>query len=114
MQIYVPESLAIYTKRIGTNRANPYFQPGAFRALGNGGLQVFEGGSCANSAPSVNPKGPVSETISKTLIEQLIQFHIANAPETPNAVPAPACNQQGKSTFNGQTSQYPHVTYGGK
>jgi phospholipid/cholesterol/gamma-HCH transport system substrate-binding protein len=111
MQILGPESLAIYTKRIGTNRANPYFQPGAFNALGSGGLQVFESGSCANSAPSVS--GPANETISKTLIEQLIQFHIVNAPETPNAVPAPACNQQGPFTFNGQTSQYPHVTYNG-
>ncbi len=36
-----PESLAVYSQRIGTNRANPYFQPGALRALGNGGLQVF-------------------------------------------------------------------------
>ncbi len=112
MNILGPESLAIYTKRIGINRANPYFQPGAFRALANGGLKVFEGGSCADSAPSVS--GPANETISQTLIEQLIQFHVANAPETPNAVPAPACNQQGSFTFNGQTSQYPHVTYGGK
>ncbi len=112
MQILGPESLAIYTHRIGTNRANPYFQPGAFRALGNGGLQVFEGGSCASSAPSVS--GPANETISQTLIEQLIQFHIVNAPATPNAVPAPACNKQAPFTFNGQTSQYPHVTYGGK
>ena len=68
MQMIGPESLAIYTKRIGVNRANPYFQPGAFRALGNGGLQVFEDGSCANSAPSVS--GPANETISKALIEQ--------------------------------------------
>jgi len=112
MQILGPESLAVYSKRIGTNRANPYFQPGAFRALANGGLKVFEGGSCADSAPSVS--GPANETISKQLIEQLIQFHIANAPETPNAVPAPACNQQGPFTFNGQSGQYPHVTYGGK
>jgi phospholipid/cholesterol/gamma-HCH transport system substrate-binding protein len=112
MLVLTPESLALYTKRVGTNRANPYFQPGAFRALANGGLQVFEGGACANSAPSVS--GPANETISQTLIEQLIQFHIANAPETPNAVPAPACNQQGSFTFNGQTSQYPHVTYGGR
>ena len=73
---------------------------------------MFEGGACANSAPSVS--GPADETISQTLIEQLIQFHIANAPETPNAVPAPACNQQGPFTFNGQSSQYPHVTYSGK
>jgi phospholipid/cholesterol/gamma-HCH transport system substrate-binding protein len=112
MFVLTPESLAIYTKRVGTNRANPYFQPGAFRTLTNGGLQVFEGGACANSAPSVS--GPANETISQTLIEQLIQFHIANAPETPNAVPAPACNQQGLFTFNGQTGQYPHVVYGGK
>ena len=112
MNILSPESLAIYTKRIGTDRANPYFQPGAFQALANGGLKVFEGGSCADSAPSVS--GPANETISQTLIEQLIQFHITNAPETPNAVPAPACNQQAPFTFNGQTSQYPHVTYGGR
>jgi ABC-type transporter Mla subunit MlaD len=107
-----PESLTVYDKRIGTNRANPYFQPGAFRALANGGLKVFEGGSCANSAPSVS--GPANETISQTLIEQLVQFHIANTPETPNAVAAPGCNQQGAFTFNGQTGQYPHVIYGGK
>jgi len=111
MQILGPESLAIYTKRIGVNRANPYFQPGAFRALGNGGLQVFESGSCADSAPSVS--GPASEGISEGLIEDLIKFHIANAPKTPNAVPAPACNKQAPFTFNGQTSQYPHVVYSG-
>jgi len=112
MQIIGPESLAIFTKRIGVNRANPYFQPGAFHALGSGGLQVFESGSCASSAPSVS--GPANETISKTLIEQLIQFHITNAPETPNSVPAPGCNKQGPFSFNGRTSQFPHVTYGGK
>ena len=97
MQIIGPESLAIYTKRIGINRANPYFQPGAFRALGNGGLQVFESRPCAPSAPSVS--GPANETISEDLIEHLIKFHIANAPETPNSVPAPGCNQQGPFTL---------------
>ncbi|MGA8363598.1 MAG: MlaD family protein [Solirubrobacteraceae bacterium] len=112
MLVLGPESLTVYSKRIGTNRANPYFQPGAFRALANGGLKVFEGGSCADSAPSVS--GPANETISQKLIEQLIQFHIANAPETANSVPAPGCNQQGPFTFNGQSSQYPHVTYSGK
>lgn len=112
MQVFTPESLAIYTKRIGVNRANPYFQPGAFRALANGGLQVFETGSCADSAPAVS--GPANETISSELIEKLIKFHIANKPGNPNEVPAPACNQQAPFTFNGQTSQYPHVTYNGK
>jgi len=111
MLVLGPESLTVYRKRIGTNRANPYFQPGAFRALANGGLKVFEGGSCADSAPSVS--GPANETIPQSLIEQLIQFGIANKPETPNAVPAPGCSQQGTFTFNGQSGQYPHVTPGG-
>ncbi len=129
MFVFTPESLATYAKRIGTNRGNPYFQPGAFRALGNGGLKVFETGSCAPSAPAVN--GPTNETASAELIENLIKLRIANPPEkpeglneknpentaqpgAPNQVSAPACNQQAPFTFNGQTGQYPHVVYGGK
>jgi phospholipid/cholesterol/gamma-HCH transport system substrate-binding protein len=111
MQVLGPESLAIYPQRIGTDRANPYFKPGAFRAL-NGGLQVFSNSSCADSAPSVS--GPPNETISQEFIEQLQKFGLANKPESPNAILAPACNQQGPFTFNGQTSQFPHVLYGGK
>jgi len=110
MQVMSPESLAVYPVRIGTNRANPYFKPGAFRSLG--GLQVFNSSSCSNPVPSVS--GPANGTIPQSLIEQIIQFKVANAPETPNAVAAPACNQQAPFTFNGQTSQFPHVTYGGK
>jgi virulence factor Mce-like protein len=112
MQVLGPESLAIYPQRIGTDRANPYFKPGAFRALGNGGLQVFSNSTCADSAPSVS--GPPNETISQEFIEQLQKFGVANKPESPNAIPAPACNQQGPFAFHGQTSQFPHVTYGGK
>ncbi|MGH2853440.1 MAG: MlaD family protein [Solirubrobacteraceae bacterium] len=104
-----PESLAVYNKRIGTNRANPYFQPGAFRLLDNGGLQVFSTAACANSAPSVNPE-TANETVPKSLIEQLISDHVANAPESANAVAAPACMQQSPFTWEGVTSQYPHVT----
>ncbi len=112
MQVLSPESLAVYSQRVGTDRSNPYFKPGAFGFLNNGGLQVFNDGSCGNAVPSVS--GPANETISQTLIEQIIQFKVANAPETPNDVPAPACNQQGTFTFNGQTGKFPHVVYGGK
>jgi phospholipid/cholesterol/gamma-HCH transport system substrate-binding protein len=112
MLVMSPESLAIFPQRVGTNRANPYFKPGAFRALQNAGLQVFNSSSCSNPVPSVS--GPPNATISQSLIEQIIQFKVANAPESPNAVPAPGCTQQGPFTFNGQTSQFPHVIYGGK
>lgn len=108
MQVLSPESLAVYQQRVGTNRANPYPKPGAFSSLA-GGLQVFSGSSCANSAPSVS--GPPYGTITQPIIEQLISEHIVNAPESAaNSVVAPSCNQQSPFTFNGQTSQFPHAT----
>jgi phospholipid/cholesterol/gamma-HCH transport system substrate-binding protein len=112
MQVLSPESLAVFPQRIGTDRANAYPKPGAFGALGNGGLQVFSNSNCSNPVPSVS--GPPSSTISQSLIEQIIQFKVANAPETPNTIPAPACNQQSPFTFNGLTGQFPHVVYAGK
>jgi phospholipid/cholesterol/gamma-HCH transport system substrate-binding protein len=122
MNVFNPQGLAIYPQRIGTDRANPYFKPGAFKALGSGGLQVFSASSCANSAPSVS--GPPNATISQSLIEQLnspqnlgpqFQYNkVANVPGTANAIPAPGCTQQGPFTFNGKTSQFPHVVFGGR
>ena len=112
MQIINPEGLAVYKERIGTDRGNAYPQSGAFNLLASG-LPVFSAANCANSAPAVS--GPPNETVSKEIIEQLIQYHVANKPEsTTNEVPAPACNQQGPQTFNGQSSQFPHVVYSGK
>jgi virulence factor Mce-like protein len=111
MQVLNPESLALYPNRIGTDRANAYPLPGTYKSLLSG-LPVFSSSACANSAPSVS--GPANETISEELIQQIIQFKVANAPETANKVPAPSCNQQGPFSFNGQTSQFPHAVYGGK
>jgi virulence factor Mce-like protein len=107
-----PESLTVYTSRPGSDRANPYFKSGAFRSIGSGGLQVFSNSACSNAVPSIS--GPANATISEGLISELIGANVANAPETPNKVPAPACNQQGPFTFNGFTGQFPHVVYGGK
>ena len=110
MQVLSPESLAIYPNRIGTDRANAYPLPGTYKSLASG-LPVFSSSACANSAPSVS--GPANETISEEIIQQLVKFKAANAPGTANAVPAPGCAQQGPFTFNGQTSQFAHATYGG-
>lgn len=105
MQVIEPEGLAIYPSRIGTNRANAYPQPGTFHLLASG-LPVFSSASCANSAPSLS--GPPLGTITQETINQLIEQKVVNKPESANAVPAPACNQQGPFTLNGQTSQFPH------
>jgi virulence factor Mce-like protein len=114
-----PEGLAVYSSRIGTNRANPYFKPGAFRQLGNGGLQVFSTAACANSAPSLSrpPKPPPSgkakseQEKQEELEKQLVEDHVVNeAGSTTNQVPAPACVQQSPFMWEGTTSQFPQVT----
>jgi ABC-type transporter Mla subunit MlaD len=112
MQVLTPESLSVYAQRVGTNRANPYLKPGAISSLLSGPLPVFNASTCSNPVPSVS--GPATENIPQSLIEQIIQFKIANAPETPNQVAAPPCVQQEPFSFNGQTGLFPHVVYGGK
>jgi virulence factor Mce-like protein len=107
MAVLSPESLSVFEQRVGTNRANAYPLPGAFHSLASG-LSVFSSASCSNSAPSLS--GPANETVSQGLIEQLIEDHVVNAPESgTNVVAAPACNQQTPFTFNGVTSQFPHT-----
>ena len=68
MQVLSPESLAIYPKRIGTNRANAYPHSGVYGSLVSG-LPVFNSSTCANSAPSVS--GPPNEIVSEELLQQL-------------------------------------------
>jgi virulence factor Mce-like protein len=108
MSVLSPSSLAIYPSPVGTARANAYPHSGSYRSLLSG-LPVFSTSSCSSSAPSVS--GPPNETVSEETIKQLQQFKVANTPETANAVPAPPCLQQGPFTFNGETSQFPHVVY---
>ncbi len=110
MQTLSPESLAIYPSRIGTDRSNPYPKPGAYKSLATG-LSVFDASTCANSAPAVS--GPANETISAEIIKQIQEFGVANEPETANKVAAPSCLQQSPFDFNGKTSQFPQVVYGG-
>jgi ABC-type transporter Mla subunit MlaD len=121
-----PESLALYESKIGTDRSNAYPLAGTYNNLISG-LPMFSTAGCPNPTPSVN--GPPNSLITGELIEQIIRFKVANKPEKPegikaegntaapgrpNEVPAPACKQQGPQTFNGKSSQFPHVVYEGK
>ena len=114
MPLLSPESLTTYTSRIGTNRGNAYPHSGAYSSLASG-LQVFESSTCANSAPAVS--GPANETVTEEILKLLVttvhpgESPIANKPESANAVASPPCLQQGPFTFNGATSQFPHVVY---
>ena len=124
MNVLTPEGLAVFQQALGTSRLNPYFQPGAFAGLASG-LSVFSSSACADSAPAVT--GPPTETVSETTLkllrgepvevinssgnELVTLTPLANkSPSEANQVPAPPCRQQGPFTFNGQTSQFPHVS----
>src|SRR5207247_1705664 len=47
-----PENLAVYPKRIGSNRPNPYRLPGGFDELPKG-LAVYEDRHCKNPVPTI-------------------------------------------------------------
>ena len=111
MAVLSPESLALYPGKLATDRSNGYPLQGTYSSLVSG-LPVFSASGCGTTAPSVN--GPGNETIPQETIEEIQRFKLANKPESANDVPSPGCTQQGSSSFNGETSRFPHVTYKSK
>ena len=110
-----PENLAVYPRRIGSNRPNPYAKPGTFDQLRRG-LPVFEDRHCSSGVPTItNVPAPTpvplpvpipTDLIPAQLLDQIIQFGFAGRPGSQTAVP---CRSQGPYTFGGETTQYPHV-----
>jgi virulence factor Mce-like protein len=99
-----PEALASYPRRIGPNRANPYFLPGAYDLLGSG-LPAFGTQNCGvggGNYPDLAPPGP---NFSADLRNRIIQFFFGGS----TSGIAPPCKKQGKFTEGGQTTDYPHV-----
>jgi phospholipid/cholesterol/gamma-HCH transport system substrate-binding protein len=124
------ENLAIYPKRLGTNRTNAYAKPGIFRKLSKG-MPSFETRHCGRPVPGISntlPPGVTSSTplpiplppgttdqinqvfqriVPQSLLDNLQQFVLGPANDSRTA--APPCYPQGPFTFEGQTTQYPHV-----
>ncbi len=96
-----PETLASYPRRIGPNRANAYFAPGAYRKLPSG-LEMFDSRNCANGGyPDLAPASP---TFSEDLRNRIIEFFYQGTDGQ-----ASPCKQQAPITSGGETTQYPHV-----
>jgi len=58
-----PENLAVYPRRLGTNRPNPYAQPGMFNKL-RSGLEVYEDRHCGRAIPGVSNQAlPLPEVV---------------------------------------------------
>jgi phospholipid/cholesterol/gamma-HCH transport system substrate-binding protein len=108
-----PENLAVYPRRLPTNRPNPYQFPDAFKSLA-AGLPSYETRQCTGAPdPTIVteplPGLPIDPTslIPPDLAANVQKFFFG--PETNGEVAAPACKQQAKFPFGGEVTQYPHV-----
>jgi virulence factor Mce-like protein len=105
------ENLAVYPKRIGSNRPNAYAKPGNFSQLRRG-MPVFENRHCGRPNPSVTNvpavplPPPFDNLISDELLNNIITYAF-NGSQRGGA--APPCRWQGKYDFGGEITQYPHV-----
>jgi phospholipid/cholesterol/gamma-HCH transport system substrate-binding protein len=108
-----PENLAVYPRRIASNRPNPYAFPDAFKSLATGML-AYETRHCASGpTPTLvtqpQPGLPIDPTtlIPPALAQNIQTFFFGTT--SGGTVAAPACRQQGKFPFGGEVAQYPHV-----
>jgi phospholipid/cholesterol/gamma-HCH transport system substrate-binding protein len=129
-----PENLAVYPRRIGTNRTSAYTLPRQFDKLSSG-LPSYETRHCGRPIPTLtntpSPVGtatlpdlsiplpvPASVPWTENVVDGLFSYpqqlfddiqRFAFAGTSGNTGPAPACVQQPPFTVQGETSQYPHV-----
>jgi phospholipid/cholesterol/gamma-HCH transport system substrate-binding protein len=123
------ENLAVYPRRLGTNRTNAYAKPGNFKLLAKG-MPSFETRHCGRPVPGISntlPTAPVTNPLPVPLpslpIDQINQALQALAPDAlienlntfvfsqygNSQTAAPPCYSQGPYTTSGETTQYPHV-----
>jgi phospholipid/cholesterol/gamma-HCH transport system substrate-binding protein len=122
------ENLAVYPRRLGTNRTNAYTKPGNFTKLAKG-LPSFETRHCNRAVPGITNTAPTGVTntlpaplpslptdqltqqlqalIPQPLLDNLNKFVLSQATNSQTA--APPCYSQGPYTVSGETTQYPHV-----
>jgi ABC-type transporter Mla subunit MlaD len=135
-----PENLAIYPRRLPTNRPNPYAKPGAFAQLAQG-LLSYETRQCnRGGVPVLAYPDQLAQTLAgiTTPLTGLLPAPLQglSGPEATQLVTdlasfitpalendifrfgygglqqatAPPCKQQSDFTTRGGTTQYPHIT----
>jgi len=102
-----PEVLAVYPRRLSTNRTNPYPLPGAFNGIKEG-LKVFEDRHCRNGlVPTLGGLGDtLTSLVPEALRENIVEFVFGGA--IANVV-APPCTKQGQFTVGGRTTDFPQI-----
>jgi phospholipid/cholesterol/gamma-HCH transport system substrate-binding protein len=95
-----PEVLAAYPRRLGTNRSNPYVEPGGYRKLASG-LELFGSYLCPTGG---NPPPPVPGPGLPAELADLIDTYIFAAGG------APQCkSQRPLGRLVGQSGLYPRL-----
>jgi virulence factor Mce-like protein len=102
-----PEIMTGYPNRLGTNRYNPYTEPGAYDRLGQGQpLPVF-GGYLCTSNPTPSPPEP-NDNMTQRLSDEIKRFVFGIG--TGNEGRAPPCIEQAPlGRLVGQPGRYPRV-----
>jgi ABC-type transporter Mla subunit MlaD len=121
------ENLAVYPRRLGTNRTNAYTKPGNFNRLSEN-LPSFETRHCNRAVPGITNTAPAAGAtttlplpslptdqltqqlqaiIPQPLLDNLNKFVLSQVTNSQTA--APRCYSQGPYTESGETTQYPHV-----
>jgi phospholipid/cholesterol/gamma-HCH transport system substrate-binding protein len=98
-----PENLAIYPKRLPSNRSNPYVEPLGYNNLATG-LEVFGQYLCtSNPMPTIAPDAV--DLIAQNTLDLVNQYALSSG-----NVPAPPCKpQKPLGRLIGQPYMYPHV-----
>jgi len=100
-----PENLAIYPKRIKSNRSNPYVAPLGYKTMP---IKVFGKYLCTNNEVPTIPSTAVGDLLPQSLFDLINRFAYAGAGSN---VPAPPCEEQAPlGNLIGQSGKYPHVT----
>jgi phospholipid/cholesterol/gamma-HCH transport system substrate-binding protein len=103
-----PEMMAGWPFRLGTNRSNPYTEPGGYRKLASEGhLEVFGSYLCTgNPTPAPPAANPFALYPQETA--DLAQHFIFGVPE--NVGKAPRCDPQAPlGRIIGQSALFPHL-----
>jgi phospholipid/cholesterol/gamma-HCH transport system substrate-binding protein len=118
-----PESLATFSNRLTSNRANPYFKPGGYNQVKQG-LAAFANTPCgAGINATLPPRSQVAsdpnfsahtDTLfpsATDLYDRIKRYALTDQSSTAN-VPAPPCRKQGKQNSIGKSPEatdYLHV-----
>jgi virulence factor Mce-like protein len=97
-----PENLAIYPKRISSNRSNPYVAPLGYSKLP---IKVFGTYTCTS-----NPIPPLAPNAAQIIGQSLVDLINTYAYNNGNVTSPPCTPQQPLGNQIGQSGLYPHVT----